>query len=199
MGKRDPRFDAYIAKAAPFARSILTELRERVHAACPDVVETLKWSHPSFEYKGILCGMASFKAHCAFGFWKHELVVGTDARADQAMGSFGRLAKLSELPSKAQFARYVAKAMKLNEDGVKVVREKKRDKKPVRMHPEFKGALAKNKRALRVFDGFSPSQQREYLEWVTDARQDATRERRIATAIEWIAEGKSRNWKYEKR
>lgn len=198
MGKRDPRFDAYIAKAAPFARPILTELRERVHAACPDVVETLKWSHPSFEYKGILCGMAAFKAHAVFGFWKHKLVVGDDPKANEAMGSFGCLTKVSELPAKAQFARLVKQAMQLNDQGVKVVRDKTRTKKPIKMHPAFKAALAKNKKALATFEAFSPSHRREYMEWISDAKQDATRERRLATAIEWLAQGKSRNWKYEK-
>ncbi|MCE9593987.1 MAG: YdeI/OmpD-associated family protein [Planctomycetes bacterium] len=198
MTKKDPRIDAYIAKSAEFARPILAHLRALVHSTCPDAVETLKWSHPSFEYKGMLCGMASFKAHCAFGFWKHELVVGDDPKAKEAMGSFGCITQLSDLPSKAKFAGYMKKAMALNDAGVKVVRKKTRPKAPVKMHPELKGALAKNKKALATFEGFPPGQQREYLEWVADAKGDDTRARRIAQAVAWLAEGKRRNWKYEK-
>ncbi len=197
MSKRDPRVDAYIQKRAEFARPILAELRERVHASCPDVVETLKWSHPSFEYKGILCGMAAFKEHAVFGFWKHKLVVGDDPKANEAMGSFGCLKKLSDLPSKSNFASLVKKAMKLNDDGVKVVRDKTKKKKPIAMHPAFRAALAKNKKALAHFEAFSPSAQREYMEWIQDAKQDATRERRLRDAIEWLSEGKQRNWKYQ--
>jgi len=198
MVNHDPRIDAYIRKSAAFARPILTELRARVHASCPDAVETLKWSHPSFEYKGILCGMAAFKQHAVFGFWKHKLVVEGDSKADEAMGSFGKLTSVADLPPKAKFAALVKKAMKLNDDGVQVVRDKTKKKKSIAMHPTFKAALAKNKKAQTHFDGFSPSGQREYLEWIADAKQDATRERRLATAIEWISEGKSRNWKYER-
>ena len=197
MVTRDPRIDAYIEKSADFAQPILRHLRAVVHSACPDAVETLKWSSPSFEYEGILCGMAAFKRHAVFGFWKHELVLeGFDQASREAMGSFGRLTKLSDLPSKALLARYVKKAMKLNEDGVKVVRQKTKVKKPVKMPPELAAALKKNKKALATFDAFPPSQQREYMEWVGDAKGEDTRKRRLASAIEWMAEGKPRNWKY---
>jgi hypothetical protein len=198
MGTRDSRIDAYIDKAAPFARPILAHLREVVHAACPDAQETLKWRSPTFEHRGILCGMAAFKQHCVFGFWKHELVVGGDRRAQEAMGSFGRLTKLSDLPSRAALARFVKKAAKLNEDGVTVARAKRAPKSAVRMHPALKAALAKNARATGTYEGFSPSAKREYLEWIADAKADATRERRIAQAVEWMAAGKRRNWKYER-
>jgi uncharacterized protein YdeI (YjbR/CyaY-like superfamily) len=199
MGKRDPRFDAYIEKQADFARPILEHVREVVHAACPDVVETMKWSSPSYEYKGILCGMAAFKQHAVFGFWKHELVVGAmDAKAKEAMGSFGRLQKVSDLPSKAQLTRMVKKAMQLNDEGVKAVRQKTGPRKTYAMHPDFKAALSRNKKARATYDEFSPSHQREYLEWIGEAKGDETRERRIATSVEWLAEGKSRNWKYQR-
>ena len=198
MGKKDARFDAYIKKAAPFAQPILTQLRQRIHAACPDVVETVKWGHPSFEYKGILCGMAAFKQHAAFGFWKHDLVVGKDAKSKEAMGSFGRITSLKDLPPAAKFAGLVKKAMELNDAGVKVVRDKTKKKKPISMHPDFAKALARDAKARAHFDAFSPSGQRDYMEWIVDAKQDATRERRIATAVAWIAQGKSRNWKYER-
>ena len=198
MGTRDPRIDAYIAKSAPFAQPILAHLREIVHASCPDVVETLKWSSPSFEYKGLLCGMAAFREHCTFGFWKHELVIGDDPKAKEAMGSFGKITRLSDLPSKSKVAGYVKQAMKLNDDGVRVVRAKTRPKEPVAMHPELAAVLARSRKARATFDAFPPSAQRDYLEWVADAKGEATRARRIAQTVEWLAEGKRRNWKYEK-
>lgn len=198
MVRKDRRVDAYITKAPEFARPILNHLRAVVHQSCPDVVETLKWGHPSFEYKGILCGMAAFKAHCAFGFWKHELVVGaTGDKAREAMWSFGRLTKVADLPAKPALARFVKKAMKLNDDGVKVVRAKTAPKKPMPMHPTFKAALARHAKTRAVFEAFSPSAQREYLEWIGEAKSEDTRERRLAQAIEWISAGKKRNWKYE--
>jgi uncharacterized protein YdeI (YjbR/CyaY-like superfamily) len=197
MPTRDPRVDALIEKAAPFARPILREVRKRVHASCPQVVETVKWKHTSFEYHGILCGVAAFKQHCAFGFWKHDLVVGTDHDALDAMGSFGRITKVSDLPPKAAFSAMMKKAMRLNEKGVKSVRPKHRPR-PVTLHEDFKAALARNKAARATFDAFPPSQKREYTEWIQDAKQDDTRARRVSQAVEWLAEGKRRNWKYMK-
>jgi hypothetical protein len=196
MPTRDKRVDAYIQNAPEFARPILTELRARVHAACPDVVETIKWRMPSFEYEGILCGMAAFKKHAVFGFWKHNLVVADDSKTNMAMGSFGKLVEPGQLPKKAEFARLVKKAMKLNEDGVKAVRNKTAKKKPITMHPALQRALAGNPKARAQFGEFAPSKQREYMEWISDAKADETRERRLKDAIEWIAQGKPRNWKY---
>ncbi len=199
MGTKDPRVDTYIAKSADFARPILAHLRAVVHAACPEVVETLKWSAPSFEYKGILCGMAAFKQHCAFGFWKHALVLdGVDAKAREGMGSFGRITRIGELPSKVQLTRYIEHAMQLNDAGVKALRVKTVKKKPAKMHADFAAALNKHKKARATFEAFSPSAQRDYTEWIADAKGDDTRARRLASALEWLAEGKRRNWKYEK-
>jgi uncharacterized protein YdeI (YjbR/CyaY-like superfamily) len=199
MSKRDPRIDAYIEKSPAFARPILAHLREIVHASCPGVVETLKWSHPSFEYQGLLCGFAAFQRHCTFGFWKHDLVLDGDTRAREAMGSFGRITNLGDLPSRALLGRYVKKAMRLNEQGVKVVRPKPAPKKPIRAHPVLKAALAGNKKAQATFEAFSPSHRREYLEWIAEAKGDDTRARRVSQAVAWMAEGKPRNWKYMKR
>jgi uncharacterized protein YdeI (YjbR/CyaY-like superfamily) len=196
MGTKDPRIDAYIAKSAAFAKPILVRLRGIVHEACPEVTETLKWSMPSFEYEGLLCGIAAFKQHCTFGFWKHALVVGDDAKAEEAMGSFGRITSLEDLPSKAVLARYVKKAMRLNEQGIKTPREKARPKKPIPMHPDLRRALAANRKASAAFEAFSPSHKREYLEWITEAKREETRNRRVEQAVEWLAEGKPRNWKY---
>ena len=197
MGTRDPRVDAYIAKAGDFAKPILTQIRETVHAACPDVEEAMKWSFPHFMYKGVLCSMASFKQHAAFGFWKGSLVLGHGKDMD-AMGQFGRLAKLSDLPPKKVLASYVRKAAALNDAGLKVARAPKRPApKAVRTPADLAAALKRNAKARATFAGFSPSHKREYIEWITEARSDETRARRLAQAIEWMAQGKSRNWKYQ--
>jgi uncharacterized protein YdeI (YjbR/CyaY-like superfamily) len=198
MGKRDPRVDAYIQKAAPFAQPILREFRDIVHGACPGVEETMKWSFPHFDYKGVMCSMAAFKAHAAFGFWKGSLVTG-GPRQEDAMGHFGRIAKRSDLPSKAVLAGYVKKAAALNDAGVKVARAPRSAPKPVKVPADLTAALAGNKKARAGFDALSPSHRREYIEWITEAKAEATRARRLAQAVEWMAEGKSRNWKYEKR
>jgi uncharacterized protein YdeI (YjbR/CyaY-like superfamily) len=199
MGKRDPRVDAYIATAADFAQPILTDVREAVHAACPNVEETMKWRFPHFVYKGMLCGVAAFKQHAALGFWKGELVTGRGRGAD-AMGQFGRLTKRSDLPSAAALRALVKKAADLNEQGVKVPRApKKATPKTVTVPPVLSAALRKNKKANAGFAGLSPSHKREYIEWITEAKTEETRARRLAQAIEWLAEGKSRNWKYERR
>ena len=199
MAKRDPRIDAYIEKSADFAKPILSHLREVVHAAVPDVEETLKWSMPAFMYHGILCGMAAFKQHCAFNLWKGSLIVGSDGDRE-AMGQFGRITKVSDLPAKRVLTGYIRQAAALNEGGVKTpkVRKPGLDRKPVpaTAPPDLAAALKKNARARATFDGFSPSHKREYIEWVTEAKREETRQRRLGQAIEMLAEGKTRNWKY---
>jgi|SRR6185437_761034 len=198
MPTRDPRIDAYIARSADFAGPILTHLRELVHAACPDVEETIKWGAPTFTYKGMLCGMAAFKQHCAFHFWKRSLVVpATETSSETAMGQFGRLTSVADLPSRKVMIGYVKKAMELNDAGVKSpTRGKAKAARKLVVPEALAAALAKNRKARASFDNLSPSQQREYCEWIADAKREETREQRLATAIEWIAEGKSRNWKY---
>jgi uncharacterized protein YdeI (YjbR/CyaY-like superfamily) len=199
MGTKDPRVDAYISNAAPFAQPILVTIRETVHASCPDVEEAMKWSFPHFLYKGMLCSMASFKQHAAFGFWKGSLVTGGPRSAD-AMGHFGRLTKTSDLPSKKVLAGYIKKAALLNEQGVKEPRAKRKPAPNVPTIPaDLSAAFKKSKKAQAGFDALSPSHKREYLEWITEAKGAETRARRLAQAIEWMAEGKSRNWKYERR
>ena len=198
MGARHPRVDEYIANAAGFARPILTTIREAVHASCPDVEETIKWSFPHFVYKGVLCSMAAFTQHAAFGFWKGSLVLGGPKNAG-AMGQFGRLAKVSDLPSKTILAGYIRKAVALNEQGVKAPRAPKRAApKILKVPADVAAALKKNKKAQAGFDALSPSHKREYLEWFAEAKSDDTRARRLAQAIAWMAGGKSRNWKYER-
>lgn len=194
MGSKDPRVDAYIASKAPFARPILKYLRQVVHAACPQVEETIKWGMPAFDYRGPLCGMAAFKAHASFGFWKGKLVV--DAKGVTLESAMGRLTSLDELPAKRVLLSYVKRAAALNAAGVKVKRAV-RTKAPLAVPAPFAAALARNARARATFAGFSASCRREYLEWIIEAKRDETRARRIATAIEWLAAGKRRNWKYE--
>jgi uncharacterized protein YdeI (YjbR/CyaY-like superfamily) len=195
MGKRDPRIDAYIAKQAEFAKPILMHLRAVVHEGCPECEETLKWSSPTFMYHGILVGIAAFKQHVAFGFWKHDLVVGGPRRGEA--GSFGHITSLKDLPPKREIIELIRKAMKLNEEGVKAPMARKGPRKAIPMPPDFQASLVKSRKAKKVYDDFSPSAQREYLEWITDAKTGDTRLRRIAQAVEWIAEGKTRNWKYK--
>lgn len=200
MGTRDPRFDAYIEKAAPFARPILAHLREVVHAACPEVVEEMKWSAPHFTYRGMLAHMAAFKGHCAFGFWKGALVVGDDERARQAMGSFGRITSRDDLPPDAELADYIRRAMALNEAGATAPpRPRKHPKPDIPVPEDVAAALDADPAARATFDGFSPSHRREYLEWITEAKTEATRRKRLAQAVEWMAEGRSRNWKYQQK
>ena len=203
MGHRDPRIDAYIAKAAPFAQPILEHLRAIVHEGCPGVEETIKWGMPSFVHGGgILCGMAAFKAHASFGFWKHALVVGEGGAGEGAervgMGSFGKLATVRDLPPKQRLVAYVKKAAALNAQGIgPVATRKAAAAKPAPVPtPEFAAALRRNKAAAVAFKAFPPSHQREYVDWIAEATRDATRDRRIAQAVEWIAEGRQRNWKY---
>jgi hypothetical protein len=195
MGKKDPRVDAYIAKSADFAKPILLHLRKLVHRACPAVVETMKWSAPQFEYKGMMCGMASFKGHCAFGFWKGNLVLDGKGTRD-AMGHFGRITSLDDLPPDKVIVGYVKKAAKLNEEGITVARTPTTARKALPMPADFAGVLKKHAAAGQTFENFSPSHKREYIEWITEAKTDATRKKRLATAVEWLSEGKVRNWKY---
>ena len=199
MPKTDPRVDAYIKHAAPFAQPILAYLRSVVHEACPDVDEGMKWSFPHFDYKGIFCSMAAFKQHAAFGFWKGELLASQLPKVDErAMGHFGRLTSVKDLPSRATLIRIIRAAAKLNDDGVKVQRMAGARKPPVRPPDDLRKALGNNAKAMATFAAFRPSQKREYVEWITEAKQAATRDRRLATAVAWMAEGKERNWKYTK-
>ena len=201
MGKRDPRIDAYIAKAPEFAKPILTQIRDVVHDACPGVEEDLKWSSPAFMYKGILCSMAAFKAHCAFGFWKGKLLAEKhQALADTrefAMGEFGRITALSDLPGEKTLLRYVKEAAALNDQGVKhPTRAKPKGKQKLKVPDYFLAALQKSRKALVMFEGFNYNNKKDYVEWVTEAKGEETRRRRLETAVAWMSEGKARNWKY---
>ena len=191
---RDPRIDAYIASARPFARPILEKVRERVHAVVPGVEEGMKWSHPNYLHNGkIVLGAAAFKQHASVHFWRgQELGVETKSGA---MGQLGKLTSVDDLP--ANLDELIRKAADLS-TAPAPRKPKHAPKPPPPMHPEFAAALSKAPKAKATLDGFPPSAQRDYLEWIAEAKQDATRHKRIATAVEWLSEGKRRNWQYER-
>jgi uncharacterized protein YdeI (YjbR/CyaY-like superfamily) len=201
---KNPAVDAYIAKSPEFARPILTRLRAAMHKGCPEIEETMKWSVPHFEKDGIVASMAAFKQHVAYGFWSKKLVeerLGKDAAklfpkdAERGMGG-RKVRSLDELPPDSLILRAVKIAVSLNEEGIRPTRELTK-KPPVKPPPYLVAALKKNSKARQTFERFTPSQQREYVDWLVEAKQEATREKRLATAIEWLAEGKQRHWKYQ--
>ena len=199
MGTKDPRVDAYIAKSAAFAQPILLRLREIVHAALPAVEEDIKWGAPHFMHHGMLAGMAAFKQHCTFGFWKGALVTG-EPDDPAAWGGLGRLATVKDLPPKAKLGAWIKRAAALNESGEKAARPRKHPPKPKPAPPtDLLAALAKDKRARATFEAFSPSHQREFVEWLVEAKSDATRAKRLAATLDMLAEGKTRHWKYQRR
>lgn len=201
--KTDKRIDTYILKSQEFAQPILNHMRALVQAACPDVEETIKWGFPHFDYKGeMMCHMASFKQHCVFGFWKGAIMKDKSllemAQSEKAMGHLGRITSLKDLPSDKKMIAYIKEAMKLNDEGIKMPKKESATAKKELVVPEYLiNALKKNKAAHHTFNEFSPSCKREYVDWITDAKTEATREKRMAQAIEWMSVGKKRNWKYE--
>ena len=204
MAKIDPRIDLYISKSANFAKPILIHLRKLVHLACPDIEETIKWNFASFEYKGPMCTMAAFKNHCAFGFWKASLMKDksliANAESESAMGHYGKITSLKDLPSDKKIISHLKEAMILNEKGIKLPPKKVKVLRKEVVVPEyFLKQLRKNKKALLSFEAFSPFHKREYIEWITEAKTEETRNRRIETAIEWLSKAKPRNWKYLKK
>jgi uncharacterized protein YdeI (YjbR/CyaY-like superfamily) len=205
MGTTDKRIDSYIEKAQPFAQPIMKKLRELVHKACPEVTETIKWGMPSFEYKGPMFGFAAFKQHCVGGFWKSKLLKDPNgylgersAQGGEAMGNLGRMTSMKDLPPDKTFVDFVKQHIKLNDEGIKV-KKKPAVKKELVIPKELITALRKNKKAKETFENFSPSNKREYAEWILDAKTDDTRAKRLETAVEWMAEGKPRLWKYMKK
>jgi uncharacterized protein YdeI (YjbR/CyaY-like superfamily) len=196
MATTDARVDAYIARSADFAKPILQHLRALVHAGCPAVEETIKWNAPHFVFNGLLCSMAAFNEHCVFGFWNGALII---PEKRDAMGHFGRITKLADLPADRIVIGYVKKAAALNAAGQKRALQPRRRKGPVVVPADLQSALRGHRNARTAFEGFSTSHKREYVEWITEAKTAATRQKRLATAIDWIAEGKPRNWKYMSR
>lgn len=203
MKNTSPDVDRYIEKAAPFARPILERIRKAFHAAHPDVSEAMKWGHPFFEYKGVLGNMAAFKQHVGWGFWKAGIMpdphgILTPAGEHTAMGGT-RVTNVQELPSHTVLVSYVKEAIRLNEEGVKVARPKKAPQAEAAVPEDLAAALQSAPAARKTFDAFPPGHRREYIAWITEAKQPATRAKRLAQAVEWLAEGKSRNWKYERK
>ena len=198
MPDKDPRIDAYIERSADFAKPVMTHLRKLIHKASPKITENIKWSMPAFEYKGLVCGFAAFKQHCTFGFWKQSLLEqGAFSDVKTAMGSFGKLTSKKDLPPDEVLIKLIRQAVELNENGVKVDKKKPAAKKELAVPDYLTAALKKNKAAQKTFDNFPPSCRKEYVEWITEAKTKPTREKRLAQTLEWLAEGKRRNWKYE--
>ena len=194
---RDARIDAYIERAQPFAKPILSHVRERVHAVLPNVEETLKWSMPSYTVGGkIVLLTAAFKAHIALNFWRGQELRGESAKAD-AMGQFGKIASLEDLPPDTEIDRLIREAAALAATVPAPRKVKHEPRAPAELHPDFAKALNANPKAKATLNGFPPSARRDYLDWIAEAKQDATRAKRIATAVEWLSEGKRRHWKYE--
>lgn len=198
MAKTDSRVDAYIAKSADFAKPILNHLRELVHTACPQVEETLKWSMPHFLHKGILFGMAAFKHHCMLHFWHGDLILGKNSRKEHEGGTwqFDRITALSDLPGDRILVSYIEKAVELNEAGIKKERPKRKPERELVVPDYFRAVLNKSAKARQTFENFSYSHKKEYVQWITEAKREETRQKRIRSAIEWLANGKPRNWKY---
>lgn len=203
MGKKDARVDAYIAKSPDFAKPILTYLRDLAHEGCPDLTETMKWSTPTFDYHGILCSMAAFKQHCVFGFWKAPLLT-LDGKPlvkkmESGAGQFGKLRTVKDLPARTKLLKLVRAAAKLNESGVALERVPRAAARPVQVPADLTRALGSNAKARAAFAAFSPSHRREYVEWIVEAKTAETRQRRLDSALEWMSEGKPRNWKYMRK
>ena len=199
MNSMDPRIDAYIEKSADFAKPILNHIRELVHFACPEVEETMKWGFPHFMYKGILCSMASFKQHCAVGFWKGALVFQSipGVKKREAMGHLGRITTIADLPDRKTLTRCIIEAVRLNETGTKLPRKAKPPRNELVVPDDLAAGLKKNKKALATFARFTYSHRKEYIQWITGAKTEVTRAKRLKTALDWMVEGKSRHWKYE--
>jgi uncharacterized protein YdeI (YjbR/CyaY-like superfamily) len=202
MKNTSPDVDRYIASAAPFAQPILERIRAAFHKAHPDVTETMKWSFPHFEYKGLLGSMAAFKEHVSWGFWKGQLLndpLGIIPPAGETSMGGLKIRTLKDLPKEKDMVAYVRDAIRLNEEGVKVERAPRVARGEPEVPEDLAAALKKTPAAKKAFEGFPPSHRREYIEWITEAKQEATRQKRLAQTIEWLSEGKSRNWKYERK
>lgn len=191
----NPSVDEFIERAQPFAKPILTHVRERVHTLVPDVREDIRWRMPAFmRGNSILLIVGAFKAHVAINFWRGDSVVPHETSG--ALGQLGRLTTLDDLPAEFD-ALILAAADTANAPPTR--RKREASSPPAQIHPHLSAALDGAPAARACFDAFTPAQQRDYVEWIADAKQEQTRARRIAQAIEWIGEGKRRNWQYERR
>ncbi|KFF22242.1 YdeI/OmpD-associated family protein [Chryseobacterium sp. JM1] len=202
MEKYNIQVDEYIEKSPDFAQPILSYLREIVHECCPEAEEAIKWKFPTFMYKGkILCSVTSFKQYCSLGFWLHgemKTLKEMETTAEKSsMFSLGKLTKMEDLPSKVQLKKMMKEAMELTDMGV-TMKKAAPSKVETEVPDYFQAALNENKKASEVFEKGSPSFRKEYINWITEAKTEATRNKRMEQALEWLAEGKSRNWKYQK-
>ncbi len=203
MTNFNKKIDDYIYKAQPFAQPVLMHIRNLVHKACPEAEEKIKWSFPHFDYKGeMLCSMASFKQHCAFGFWKGSIMKDPDgilAKPKTAMGHLGQIKSLKDLPSDKIMLKYIRQAMQLNDEKIKLpARNKLTSESEIEVPDILLKALKENKEANVCWQSFSKSHQKEYAEWIREAKTIETKNKRLATTIEWLKEGKDRNWKYKR-
>jgi uncharacterized protein YdeI (YjbR/CyaY-like superfamily) len=200
MAKKNPAVDAYIKKAPPFAKPILKQLRKIIHKGCPKVTEDIKWGAPFYLYQDrVLCATMGFKAHCALVFWKSGLIKKKmGKKAEVELKRLRRISALAELLSERELLAYVKLAMHFNEPGTKLPPRKERPT-PVKAPRDLTVALRANPKALATFNAFTPTRKKDYIYWITGAKTKETRERRLETAVDWMAEGKSRNWKYEER
>lgn len=205
MGAKDKKVDDYIAKRPDFAKPILNHLRELFHKAHPAFEEKIKWGVPSFDHKGIVANMAAFKEHCALVFWKASLMKDPHKifakEGKSGMGHLGKIKSLKDLPSDKILIQYIKEAVNLNENGIKLP-SKKENKKDLEIPSYFKSALKSlpdGKKAWEIFENFSYSNKKEYIDWLNDAKTESTRKKRLETAVKWISEGKIRNWKYVKK
>jgi uncharacterized protein YdeI (YjbR/CyaY-like superfamily) len=198
-----PAIDEYINKSEEFARPILLHLRKIIHLACPDVEETIKWSFPNFEYKGqILCSMASFKKHCSFGFWLGAEMEDPENILNKVgntnMGNFGKIINHNSLPDDNIIIKYIHEAMKLSESGTKKKTSKIKDKKSLEIPVYIIEFIEKYPKAKVVFNNFSNSCKKEYVQWIEEAKQVSTKLKRLEKAVSMMEEGKEFNWQYKK-
>ena len=198
---RSKQVDDYIAQAAPFARPILRHLRQLIHRGCPEAEESIRWNHASFSYRGkLFAGLGTFKAHATFGFWHRDMekiLAQAGLHTDDAAGLLGRLTSLNDLPNDRTMLRFIKAAVALQDSG-KPARAVRKSKPELPVPPLLADALRQNRRAAAAWEKFPPGAKRDYIEWITEAKRDETREQRLLTTIEWVGEGKRRNWKYEK-
>jgi hypothetical protein len=196
MATTDPRIDAYIAKQGDFARPILTWIRAQMHAASPDIGEAIKWGMPFFTYQDRpLANMAAFKAHASFGFWDRAGMA--TGKEGEAMGQYGRLTSLADLPPEAEFCALVQAALAPIAAGDAPKRVRGAPKPDLPVPDALAQALADDALATATWDGFPPGCRREYSEWIGEAKRPETRDKRVAQTIAQLREGKKMNWKYE--
>jgi uncharacterized protein YdeI (YjbR/CyaY-like superfamily) len=198
----DPRIDAYINKAAPFAQPVLRHIRRLVHKACPEVEETVKWGFPHFDYKGVMISMAAFKEHCTLNFWKARLIpaIAPVSEEDSAMGQFGRITSITDLPDDNTLLGYITEAKVLNDNNIRLPQKpKEATVKELIVPDDLAAALIDNPLAAETWEKFSYSHRKEYANWINEAKNASTRTNRLATTIEWLEEGKTHNWKYARK